>query len=87
MGLDPKTIDFSTIDSPYNSYRNDGLPPTPISNPGADALNAAVTPTPGNWTYYVNDDAAGHLFFTNDENQFTQAQQKCYDNNWGCAAP
>src|SRR6185437_13742118 len=55
QGLDPAKIVFSTIDSPYNSYRNTGLPPTPISNPGADALNAAVHPPAGNWTYYVND--------------------------------
>jgi UPF0755 protein len=87
QGLDPTKIVFSQIESPYNSYLHDGLPPTPISNPGADALAAAVNPPAGDWTYYVNDDAAGHLFFTNDENKFMQAQQKCHDNNWGCAAP
>ncbi|WP_329131943.1 endolytic transglycosylase MltG [Streptomyces sp. NBC_00670] len=41
------------IDSPYNSYRRMGLPPTPISNPGEDALRAALHPTPGNWLYFV----------------------------------
>lgn len=87
LGLDPKKIVFSQIESPYNTYTNDGLPPTPISSPGADALNAAVHPTPGNWTYYVNGDSAGHLFFTNDAHAFMLAQQKCYDNDWGCAAP
>jgi UPF0755 protein len=85
QGLDPAKIVFSTIDSPYNSYRNTGLPPTPISNPGADALNAAVHPPAGNWTYYVNDDAAGHLFFTNNETAFLAAVDKCRANNWGCA--
>jgi UPF0755 protein len=87
LGLDPTKVVFSQIQSPYNTYTNAGLPPTPISNPGSDALNAAVHPPAGNWTYYVNDDSAGHLFFTNDENKFMLAQQKCYDNNWGCAAP
>ena len=84
QGLDPTKIVFSQIDSPYNSYTHDGLPPTPISNPGADALAAAVSPTDGNWLYYVNQDAAGHLFFTNDESAFTQAVATCRANNWGC---
>lgn len=84
QGLDPTKIVFSQIVSPYNSYTHAGLPPTPISNPGADALNAAVAPTDGNWLYYVNQDAAGHLFFTNDEAAFTAAVATCRANNWGC---
>lgn len=84
-GQDLKKVDFTTIDSPYNSYRHAGLPPTPISNPGVDALSAAVHPTAGNWTYYVNGDKDGHLFFTNSESAFNQAVAKCRANNWGCA--
>jgi UPF0755 protein len=84
QGLDPTKIIFAEIDSPYNSYTHDGLPPTPISNPGAEAMTGAVHPTPGNWLYYVNKDSAGHLFFTNDETAFTQAVEKCRQNNWGC---
>ncbi|MER7736994.1 endolytic transglycosylase MltG [Streptomyces sp. NPDC096538] len=41
------------VDSPYNSYRRMGLPPTPIANPGEDAVRAAITPTPGDWLYFV----------------------------------
>lgn len=41
------------IDSPYNTYRNVGLPPTPISNPGLAAIGAALHPTPGNWMYFI----------------------------------
>lgn len=41
------------IDSPYNSYQRMGLPPTPIDNPGEDAVRAAVNPTPGDWLYFV----------------------------------
>ncbi len=41
------------VDSPYNSYRRMGLPPTPIDNPGEDALRAAINPTPGDWLYFV----------------------------------
>jgi UPF0755 protein len=41
------------LDSPYNSYQRMGLPPTPIDNPGEEAMRAAINPTPGNWLYFV----------------------------------
>lgn len=50
--LDTTTAD-TQLDSPYNSYRTKGLPPTPIGNPGEEALRAAVSPTPGPWLYFV----------------------------------
>ncbi|MFB7946158.1 endolytic transglycosylase MltG [Kitasatospora phosalacinea] len=37
----------------YNSYINPGLPPTPIGNPGEEALDAVLNPTPGNWAYWL----------------------------------
>ena len=40
-------------DTPYNSYRRAGLPPTPIAFPSAAALNAAAHPEPGAWRYFV----------------------------------
>jgi len=83
-GQDPTKVIYATIDSPYNTYTHDGLPPTPISNPGADALDAAAHPAKGNWLFYVNKDKAGHLFFTNSETAFVQAVAKCRANNWGC---
>jgi UPF0755 protein len=41
------------IDSPYNTYRYRGLPPTPIALPSAAALHAAVHPAPGDYYYFV----------------------------------
>jgi UPF0755 protein len=41
------------IESPYNSYQRMGLPPTPIANPGEDAMRAAINPSPGDWLYFV----------------------------------
>ncbi|MBD0743881.1 endolytic transglycosylase MltG [Streptomyces sp. CBMA152] len=50
-------------DSPYNTYARDGLPPTPIDNPGQQALNAAIAPPPGDWLYFVTV-APGDTRFT-----------------------
>jgi len=41
------------VDSPYNTYKNTGLPPGPINSPGLAALQAAVNPTAGGWLYFV----------------------------------
>jgi UPF0755 protein len=43
------------LDSPYNTYKNKGLPPTPISNPGIDALRAAAQPVKTPYYYYLSD--------------------------------
>jgi UPF0755 protein len=56
--------------SPYNTYRNFGLPPTPISNPGLAAIEAAMSPPAGTWVYFVKFDKAGHSYFTADYNDF-----------------
>jgi UPF0755 protein len=39
--------------SPYNTYMHAGLPPGPISNPGEEALSAALSPADGNWLFFV----------------------------------
>jgi UPF0755 protein len=41
------------VDSPYNTYKVKGLPPTPIDAPGDKAIRAALNPTPGHWLYFV----------------------------------
>jgi UPF0755 protein len=41
------------IESPYNSYQRMGLPPTPITNPGEEAVRAAINPAAGDWLYFV----------------------------------
>ncbi|MGW7424584.1 endolytic transglycosylase MltG [Streptomyces sp. NPDC054813] len=47
------TADDTRVENPYNSYQRMGLPPSPIDNPGEDAMRAAMNPTPGNWLYFV----------------------------------
>lgn len=45
--------DDPELDSPYNTYLNRGLPPGPITNPGLDALDAALHPTETDYFYYL----------------------------------
>lgn len=49
------TIDDIKLNSAYNTYRVNGLPPTPISNPGIASLNAAVNPADTDYLYYITD--------------------------------
>lgn len=56
------TFEDLKINSPYNTYRNTGLPPTPIANPGIDALNAVINPENTDFLYYISDNT-GHLHF------------------------
>ena len=63
---DVLTTEQTKIDSPYNTYTNTGLPPTPIANPGAASINAALKPADTNYLYYALDAESGtHKFFTN----------------------
>jgi len=53
-GTNPSlTAEELAIDSPYNTYKYKGLPPTPISNPGLNALTAAVYPTANDYFYFL----------------------------------
>jgi UPF0755 protein len=83
-GLNPTKVVYAELNSPYNSYKHPGLPPTPIGNPGLSSMSAAVHAPAGNWLYYVNVDAAGHLGFFTAENQFLAAVAVCKAKGWGC---
>jgi UPF0755 protein len=50
------------IDSPYNTYKNTGLPPGPIGNPGQESLNAAINPKSTPFLYFVANTQGGHFF-------------------------
>jgi UPF0755 protein len=53
------------IKSPYNTYQNVGLPPTPIALPSALAIDAALHPAQGDALYFVATGEGGHVFSSN----------------------
>ena len=64
------TPDDLRVDSPYNTYLNRGLPPTPIGNPGIEAIKAVLNPTPSNYVFYITDnDGVFHYAVTYDEHK------------------
>ncbi|MDP2705439.1 MAG: endolytic transglycosylase MltG [Patescibacteria group bacterium] len=64
------TLDDLEIDSPYNTYRYAGLPPTPIANPGLGAIEAAVTPIKSSYLYFLSGhDGVMHYARTFEEHK------------------
>jgi uncharacterized YceG family protein len=60
--------------NPYNTRVLDGLPPTPIGNPGLASIEAAANPAKGDLFYFVvKPGTGGEHFFTDSEVEFNQA--------------
>jgi UPF0755 protein len=66
----PLTRAHLASDSPYNTRRFKGLPPTPIGNPGLPSLRAAARPANVDYLYYVRMPNSTRHFFTADEQEF-----------------
>lgn len=64
------------IDSPYNTYRNAGLPPGPISSPGLASLQAAAAPASTDYLYYVLTGKDGSHTFATNKRDFLKAKER-----------
>jgi UPF0755 protein len=62
--------DYSSVQSPYNTYLHKGLPPGPIANPGMESVLAALNPENSGYYYYaLGTDGVHHFFKNNSEHQ------------------
>jgi len=70
----PLTQSRLDTNSPYNTRKFPGFPPGPIGAPGEAALNAALHPTAGPWTYFVSLPKENKTFFTDSTAEFNRLQ-------------
>jgi len=83
LKADKKLVTLKDLgtNSPYNTYKNTGLPPGPINSPGERALEAAVNPPDGNWLYFVTvNPETGETKFTSSYQEFLRFKQELKSN-------
>jgi UPF0755 protein len=69
------TQDDLNLESPYNSYLYKGLPPTPISNPGVESIEAALNPTTTPYFYFLTGDD-GKMYYAKTFDEHTKNKAK-----------
>jgi UPF0755 protein len=73
-------------ETPYNTYVIDGMPPTPIANPGSEAIKAAVNPDRSDFLFFVADGTGGHAFATTlEEHNANVAKWRAIEAEQGAA--
>ena len=69
------TQEDKNSDSPYNTYKYAGLPPTPICNPGLESINAVRNPQPNDYYYYIHDNE-GNVYYAKNLTEHKQNIEK-----------
>ncbi|HVL26526.1 MAG TPA: endolytic transglycosylase MltG [Acidimicrobiales bacterium] len=74
LGVDKNFVSFADreVNSPYNTYQIDRLPPGPIASPGRAALEATLSPPPGPWIFYVLYEENGKHAFSTTLDEFNR---------------
>jgi UPF0755 protein len=80
-GTEPLRQSHLESDSPYNTRNRQGLPPTPIANPGLASMQAAAHPRDVDFLYFVRKPDKVHHFFTASESEF---YAKACEYGFGC---
>lgn len=75
---DPLTYEDLKVDSPYNTYLIDALPPGPICSPSLKSLQAAAHPETTDYLFYVSKGDGSHLF-TKDYGQFEEGKEEYWN--------
>ncbi len=78
-GRSRSTSNDLAIDSAYNSYKHRGLPPGPISNPGAHAIDAVLHPQVTSYLYFLTTDAGKVLYARTFEEHIQNRQRAGFD--------
>lgn len=68
-------IEDTLVQSPYNTYQSDGLPPTPINNPGINSIKAALYPDQTGYFFFFHDDSGNSYLSTTYEEHLTKVGQ------------
>ena len=70
VGIEIKT------DGPYNSYKRSGLPPSPIANPGIQAIQATLNPIKSDYLYYLSTRDGGQMIFSKTATEHAANRRK-----------
>jgi len=75
---DNNTITYQDLqnDNPYNTRKNLGLPPTPISNPGQSSIEAAINPTETEYWFYLTTPDTGEVIYAKSNEEHNQNKNK-----------
>lgn len=66
--------------NPYSTHAHSGLPPTPINNPGKQAMEGAIDPPKAGWLYFVAIDKQGHSAFAESYAEHLRNEDKAKQN-------